>query len=136
MPIRKNAHFSFGGTDMSGDVLSLDVSESVATNDGTVMGSNTRRVEGGLLDWSFSGTIQGNANGLDTSEVAFHAILATAAKTGAVVYRNDAGAKSTTNAEWTGTGVLTDFSFSGATGDKIIWSFTIMPGSALTRATS
>lgn len=136
MPIRRNAHFSFNGTDISSDTLTLDVPESVGTSEATVMSSNTRISEAALLDWSISGTYIGAAGGRGTADTQFQTVDATEARTAAIVYRNDAGAKSTTNAEWTGTALLSNWSFGGATGDRITWNFTLSPASALTRATS
>lgn len=136
MPVRNNAFFSFAGTDVSTDVMSLNVDEPMASNDATTMSAITRYSEPALTNWSITGVVQGEANGRGTSEVAFQDIFRTSAKTAAIIYRNDAGAQSVDNAEWTGTAVLSQWAFNGATGAKLSWSFTIMPGSTLTRATS
>lgn len=135
MAIRYNAFFSFDGVTVSADVLSLDgPSDDVAALEATTMGSNTRKSEAGLKTWGFSGTIQGDADGEGASEVAFHSVYNTKASTAAVVYRNDSAAVGATNAEWSGTGVLTQFDFAGASGDKLLWTFSIEPGSTLARA--
>jgi len=136
MPVRNNAYFSFAAVDVSADLMSLDVQEPMGSNDATTMSAITRYSEAALTNWSISGVIQGNANGRGASEVAFQDVFKTSAKTAAIIYRNDAGAKSADNAEWTGTAVLSQWAFAGATGDKLSWSFTLMAGSTLTRATA
>lgn len=134
MPVRNNAHLTFNSVDVSADIMSLDVSEQMLTNDATVMSSITRHMEGGLTDWSLSGVLQITTNCRGASELAFLDIFRTAAKTASIAYRNDAGAKSADNAEWTGTAVLNQLNLSGATGAKMSLAFTLVPGGTLTRA--
>ncbi len=134
MAINKNGFFSIATDDISSDILELNVPESVETQDDTTMGSNTRLVEAGLSVWEISGRFK-VVFGASSTEAKFQAIAAAAGREAALVYRPDSAAKSATNPEWTGTGMLEELTVgSGSTGDKFIGTFKFVPRGDLTRA--
>ena len=134
MAIKKNDFFSIAGDEIQSDLLSINLPETVATHNATVMGSNTTLVEAGLKDWEISGEFLIDVFGGTSTEAKFQTIWDSANKEAALVYRTDNDVVGATNPQWAGTGVLTSYNrVDGATGDQFIGKFTFKPASDLVR---
>lgn len=133
--IYRNAHISIGGTDLSAYAQSVEPSFNPEMQDDTAMGDTARSNAIGLDVWSFNITFLDPfaSSGPDSVISANRAIGSTVA----IIFRPDAGVKSGTNPEWTGTGVVGPYSpVSGSVGDQGVATVTILSSSALARATA
>lgn len=131
-----NAFFEFDTVDLSSYVRSVTLSYEAETGDDTAMGDDTRSNLAGLYNWSIE--VEFNQD-YDASAVD-DTLFAKVGKTGTVKVRNDAGAISTTNPEFSGDAVLTSYPpLGGSVGDVHTTSASFVPGGAsptLTRSTS
>ena len=110
-----NAFISVGGTDLSDHVRTITVDYSAELPDDTVMSDDTRSVAaGGLFNWTV--TVEWLQDFAATKvDVTLFPLVGTAP---ALIIRPDSGAKSATNPEYTGSGVLGTYSpITGSVGD-------------------
>lgn len=130
--IFKNAFLSLGGTDLSGYVESIEPSFEVEMQDDTVMGDDTRSMEPGLENWSYSVRFKNPfaSSGPDAT------IWALKGTTFAIVFRPDAGSAAATNPEYTGTGTYRTWSpVAGSVGDEGVASLELVAAGDLSRGT-
>lgn len=132
-----NAYISIGGNVLSAYGNGLTIDYSVDTPDDTAFGDTTKSVmAGGLKDWSIKAEFNQDF-GAGLLDAILWPLVGTAV---AFEVRPDAGAVSTSNPKYTGTGILGGYSpVSGKVGDKATISITIKPGGTtptLTRATA
>lgn len=132
--ILKDAHVSIAGNDFSDHVMEVSLEYSADEVEDTNMGDNTHQfMTGSLKDWTASitfsqdyavGSIDDTLFALVGTEVAF-------------VGRPQSGAVSTTNPEYTGTGVLLEYTpLAGSVGEKSQTEVSIRPRGDLARATA
>ena len=134
--ILKDAFVSIGGTDLSDQVREVTIQEGHESQDPTTMGQSTRRVKAGLKTWNVSIVFNQDfsANEVDAK---LSAVYAADPPEAALIIRPDSGAVSATNPQWSGTGVLLDYTpLDAAVGDLLEAPVTFEAGSDLTRATS
>lgn len=130
-----NAHLTLNSVNLTTHVKSITLNTSVDLLDTTAMGDSSRERLTGLKDWSVDVVFhQSHAVGeVDATIWAVHA--GGAAVT--IVIRPDAGAKSTTNPEFTGSVVLENYSpIAGTVGDNHEAPIRLMGYGTLTRDAS
>lgn len=132
-----NGYISIGGNDLSAYCNGINLDYNVDTPDDTAMGDDTKSVmAGGLKDWTLKGDFNQDF-GAGLLDAILFPLVGTAV---AVEVRPDAGAVSTSNPKFTGTGILTGYApIGGKVGDKAAISITVKPGGStptLSRATS
>ena len=111
-----NMHLTAGGVDLSDHVRSFTLDYSAELPDDTAMGDDTRSVgAGGLFNWT--ATVEWLQDFAAAKvDVTLFPLVGTAV---ALIIRPDAGAKSATNPEFTGSGVLGSYSpITGTVGDQ------------------
>lgn len=130
-----NGFLSVGGVDLSDKVKSMTLNTGVETQDPSAMGVNTRLAIAGLGTWSVAVTFNQD---FAAGEVdATLAPLVGPNLTAALVIRPDAGAKSATNPEYTGTAVISSYQpIGGSVGDLAVAPVTFVAASDLTRDAS
>lgn len=130
-----DAYLTLGGTNVSSYIKSLELTESVDPQDDTVMGDTTKSNIAGLKDWSLTVTfVQGYGVGeVDT-------VIAAAGGVGAliaIVTRKASSAVGTSNPQWSGTGLVTEYKpVGGEVGGLHLTQLKMVPNTALTRATA
>tara|TARA_R110002110_G_scaffold115958_10_gene287250 strand:+ start:2755 stop:3162 length:408 start_codon:yes stop_codon:yes gene_type:complete len=128
-----NVFLSLDGTDLSDHVRQVTLTYQAELQDKTAMSDNTRSRLGGLKDWSLS--VEFNQD-FAASEVDV-TIFSLVGTTFTVILRPDAGSVSTTNPNYTGTGILEEYTpIGGSVGDVAIAPITIQAAGDLSRATS
>jgi len=128
-----NAFVSIGGNDLSSYTKSVTLNYSAATQDATVMGDDTTINIGGLKEWSID--VEFNQ---DFAVGLLDAILFPLVGTSvACILRPDAGAISTSNPAFNGTGILSTYPpLGGSVGDLEGASISIVSAGTLTRTTA
>jgi hypothetical protein len=128
-----NAFLSVEGTDLSDKIRSVTFSYSSETQDDTAMGDDTRSMVGGLKNWSVEVEFNQDFASGEVDATLFSKVGTKVA----LVLRPDAGTKSTTNPEFTGDAILTDYPpMGGSVGDQLTASATFQAAGTLSRATS
>lgn len=128
-----DAFLSVGGTDLSDHVRSITVNYEGEAVEDTNMADTTRLFVGGLLNWSVDVEFSQDyaASKVDAT------LWSLVGTTAALVIRPDSGVASSTNPEFTGTGLLTNYVGIGNTvGDLATATATFVAASALSRGTS
>jgi hypothetical protein len=128
-----NCFLSLDGTDLSDHVRSVTLTYQAELQDKTAMGDNTRARLGGLKDWSMS--VEFNQDfAASEVDVTVFSLVGTAFT---VILRPDAGSVSTTNPNFTGSGILEEYTpIGGNVGDVAVAPITIQAAGDLSRATS
>ena len=129
--VLKNAFVSIDGNDLSDHVRTVSWPAGIERLDDTVMGDDARSFAGGLKTWTLSVEFNQDyaTNKVDDT-------LGTAVGTVvAVILRPDTAAKSATNPEYTGNGLIADYTpVAGSAGDLAIATVEIIAAGSLTRA--
>ncbi len=137
MAVFKNAFLSIAGNPHSAALQSLTLAWGAETVDDTAMADNTRSTAGGMKTWEVSGVVHFAAGSSSIDAELGLLLLASSTGTAALIVRPDAGVKSVTNPEYTGTGLLTEYSpMSGGVGDQQLASFKFVAASDLVRDAS
>ena len=132
----KNAFVSVGGTDLSDQVREVTIQEGFESQDPTTMGKNTRLVKAGLKTWNVSIVFKQDFSASEV-DAKLSAIYAADPPEADLIIRPDSGAVSATNPQWSGKGVLMDYTPVGAAaGDFLEAPVTFEAAGDLTRATS
>lgn len=128
-----NAYVVLNSVNLSDHVKQVTLDYKAELQDSTAMGDTTRERLGGLKDWTL--TIEFFQDyAASNVEATLFPLVGT---TFAVEVRADAGAVSTSNPKYTGTGILEGLPLvSGSVGDMAMASVTINAAGALTRATA
>lgn len=128
--ILKNAFVSIAGVDLSDHVRTVGWPLGVERQDDTVMGDNARSFVGGLETWTL--TVEFNQDYASSKvDATLGPVIGTVV---AVILRPDTGAKSATNPEWTGNGLIADYTpVAGSVGDVAIATVEIIQAGSLTR---
>ncbi len=129
-----DAFISIAGNDLSDHCKSVTINEGVETGDKTAMGDTTRAMKAGLLTWTVSATFHA-----DFAAGELDAIVAGLTDSeAALIIRPTSAVVGPTNPQWTGTGVITDYTpFSGSVGDvPTETTINFVAGSALPRTTA
>jgi len=129
-----DAFVSIAGVDLSDHVRSVTVDAGQNLADDTVMGDTFVSNTAGLATWSISvELLQDYASA--KVDATLQPLLGIG-NTAALIVRPASGAKSGTNPEYTGTGILESYNpIGGAVGDQAMASATFQSASALARGT-
>jgi hypothetical protein len=135
MAIYRNAFFSIGGTDLSAFLRQMNAPQEIEAQDDTVMPDTFRSSAGGLTNWSVDCEFnQGYAAGEPDTVIS---ALLVSPYTSAIVLRPDAGVVASTNPQWAGTALITNYTaLQGSVGDQAIATLNMVAASVLTRTTS
>lgn len=131
--ILDNAFVEFASNDLSSYVRSVTLNYEAETQDETAMGDDTRIMKGGLKNWSVEVELNQDfaASALDSI------VFSLVGTTGTLKVRQDSGAASTSNPEYSGTALLTSYPpFGNSVGDLATTSLSFSPAGTLSRATS
>jgi hypothetical protein len=137
MPVQvlTNAFVSIGGNDISDHVSSVALAYDVEAQDATAMGDGTRINLGGLKSWSME--VEFNQDFANSAEDDVVWAMADAKVAVACIIRQDAGSVSTSNPNYSGSGLITNYSpFGNSVGDTAKASLSIVSAGTLTRAES
>ena len=128
-----DASITVGGTDLSDDVQSIEVSYEAEAQECTTMGDDTREQLGGLKNWSVTLNFVQDFASAQVDATLFSAVGTQVA----LVIKPTSGAVSTTNPSFSGTGLLTNYNPIGnSVGETAIAPATFVAAGTLTRATS
>ena len=128
-----NPYLTINAVDLADHVRSASLSYSAEMRDITAGGDDTRNRLGGLKDWSMEIDFNQDfaAGKVDAT------LFGLVGTTFTVALRATNAAKSATNPEFTGTGILETYPpIGGAVGDEATVSITIQAAGTLSRATS
>lgn len=129
------ARLEVNGVNLSQWTRSVELTIERDTPDQTTMGDTTRRVIGGLLDWSVSATFAQDFAASAVDQTIWNAFAAGTAIT--VKVRPTSAAISATNPEYTGSAIIASYNpVSGSVGDFHETQVEFRAAGALTRATS
>lgn len=128
-----NGFCSINGVDLSAFTRSVNINYSAELLDETNMGDDTRVNKGGLKNWSAE--VEFNQDfAASSTDVSLFSLVGT---TFTVIFRPTASAVSTTNPNFTGTGILESYNPLGnSVGDLATANITIQSAGTLSRATS
>lgn len=128
-----DAFVSIDGVDLSDHVRSVTINYAAELQDKTAMGDTTRIKIGGLKDWSMDIEFNQDFAAAEPDATLFPLV----GTTFAVVVRATSAAKSATNPEYGGTGILESYPPLGqSVGDLAVTAITIQSAGALSRSTS
>lgn len=128
-----NVFLSLGGTDLSDHVRQATLTYQAELQDKTAMGDNTRERIGGLKDWSLQVEFNQDFAASEVDATVFSLV----GTVFAVILRPDAGSVGATNPNYTGNGILEEYTpIGGSVGDVAIAPITIQASGDLSRATS
>lgn len=128
-----DAFVSVNGVDLSAHLRAVTVNYQSELQDDTVMGLTTRIRLGGLLDWSMEFEF---AQDFASSQVDA-TLFALVGVTTTLIARATSAAKSATNPDYTGTGILESYPPLGnSVGELATTSVTFQSAGVLSRATS
>lgn len=128
-----NAHISVGGNDISDHIRSVTLNYSAEEVEDTTMGDDTRTALGGLKNWSLDLEAANDFAASSVDSLMFPLVGTQVA----IIFRPDAGAVSTSNPEYTGTGMLATYNPVGnSVGDLATAPINIVSAGSLSRATS
>ena len=131
--ILDNAFVEFDGNDLSSYVRSVTLNYEAETQDETAMGDDTRIMLGGLKNWSAEVELNQDFAGSALDSIVFSLV----GTTGTLKIRQDAGTVATTNPEFSGTALLTNYPpFGNSVGDLATTSLSFTSAGTLSRATS
>lgn len=133
--VLKNAHFTLNGVDLSDEINQLTIGLTTDSPEDTAMGDNARSFLAGLNN----ATIGVNLNSDYTSGNGDATLWTVYSGNAAVAFilRPDAGVVSTTNPEYTGSVVLTDYSpVDGSVGDLATTPVSLQVTGDVARATA
>lgn len=128
-----NAFVSIDGNDVSSFVQSVTLSYEAELQDDTTMGDDTRTNIGGLKNWSMDVQLVQDFAAASIDSILFPLV----GTSFTVIVRPDAGVVSTSNPQYSGTGVLGSYSPLGnSVGDLAVAPITISPAGTLARTTA
>jgi len=130
-----NAFVSIGGNDISDHVSNVALGFETEAQDATAMGDGTRINLGGLKSWSLE--IEFNQDFANSAEDDLIWALADAGDAVTCIVRPDSGSVSTSNPNYSGSGLITTYNpFGNGVGDTAKASLSIVSAGTLTRAES
>jgi len=130
-----DAFVSLAGTDISAFVESVDLDYQVETDDDAAMGDDTAIVAATRENWSVSITAKQDYGASQLDSVLWAAASGKVAV--ALIVRPTSGAVSTSNPEFTGNVILTNYKpIAGSHGSLARTPIALAPASDLARATS
>lgn len=135
MTVYRNAFLSLNGTDVSAYLQSLETPISAEDLDDTAMGDTFRSHAAGLTVWSITGNFHQDFADNALDEILYTLFVAKAAF--ACIWRPDTGSVSTSNPQYSGQGVLLEYTpLTGSVGEQLIIPITIQAAGALSRTTA
>ena len=133
--VLKNAHLTVNSVDLSDEVQQIALNLTTDTPEDTAMGDNARSYLPGLNNATFTVTFNSDYTTGNGDATLWTIYSGAAAVTFAL--RPDAGATSTSNPEYTGSVILTDFGpVDGSVGDLATTAATFQVTGDVSRATS
>lgn len=127
-------HFlSIGGTDLSDWLLNVTVDYEAEAVDETAMGETTRKMKGGLKNWTVNATFKQDfaASSVDVT------VFSLVGTTSTIIVRPTSSAVGSTNPNYTGTGLITKYVPVGnGVGELAGATLEIVAAGTLSRATS
>jgi len=131
--ILDNAFVEFDSNDLSSYVRSVTLTYEAESQDETAMGDDTRIAIGGLKNWSAEVELNQDFGSSALDSIVFSLV----GTTGTLKIREDSGAVSTSNPEYSGTALLTSYPpFGNAVGDLATTSLSFTSAGTLSRSTS
>ncbi len=128
-----NVFLSIDSNDVSDHVRQATLTYQAELQDKTAMGDNTRERIGGLKDWSIQVEFNQDFAASNLDSILFPLV----GTVFAVILRPDAGSVSTSNPNYTGNGILEEYTpIGGNTGDVAVAPITIQASGDLGRATT
>lgn len=128
-----DAFVTIDGVDLSDHVRSVTVNYSADMQDDTAMGDGTRSRLGGLKDWSVDVEFNQDFASSSVDDTLFPLV----GTSFVVAVRPTSAARSATNPEYSGTGILESYPpLGGAVGDLSTSSITIQSAGTLSRLTA
>ncbi len=128
-----NGFCSVAANDISSSVRAMTLNYSADTQEVTAMGDDTQINLGGLKNWSLEVELNQDFASSALDSILFP-LLGTSV---AIEIRPDAGAVSTSNPKFTGSGIITDYPpLGGSVGDAETTKITIVSAASLVRATA
>lgn len=135
MTVYRNAFLSLGGTDVSAYLQTLELPIGAEDLDDTAMGDTFRSHAAGLTTWSITANFHQSFVDNELDEILYTLFAAKAAF--ACIARPDTGSVSTSNPQYSGQGVLLEYTpMTGSVGDQLVIPITIQAAGALSRATA
>jgi len=130
--VLKNAYLSVNGVDLSDHLREVTLEATADSQESTVMGDDFREYEGGLKDWTLAVSFN-----QDFAAGSVDATLWVALGTKVpIVLRYDAGSRSTTNPDYIGTGLVTNYTPIGnAVGELAVAPLSVQGSGPLARRT-
>jgi len=137
--VLKGARIAWGGTVVSTRANQVTINYGAETQDATAFSDGTRINKGGLKTWDISvefftdESTSGSTSGVNLNETMF----ADVGSSTTIAVRPTTNATSSTNPEYTGTGLLSAFSpLSGSVGDMAAATAEIASAGTLSRNTA
>jgi hypothetical protein len=128
-----NASVTVNSVDLSDHVKTATIKYSADAQEDTAMGDDTHSKKGGLFDWSIDLEFYQDYASSKVDATLFSLV----GTTFTVIVRPDAGSVSSTNPNFTGTGILTSYQpVGGSVGDLMMAPVTIEAAGTLSRATA
>lgn len=128
-----DAYVVINGVDLSDHVKQVKINYGSELQDDTLMGDTTRSRIGGLYDWSIELQFAQDFASGSVDATLWNLV----GKTFTVGVRKSTAARSTTNPEYSGTGILESYPpIDGSVGDLHLTSVTIQSAGALSRLTA
>lgn len=129
-----DAFFSIGGTDLSDHVKEVSLTYEAETLDDTAMGDTTRKMKGGLLNWSADITFKQDHASSNVDATLFPLVGTTATM---IIRPDNSDGVGATNPNYTGTALIKSYPpFGGGVGDLATTRLSLVSAGALSRATS
>lgn len=126
-------HLTINAVDLSAYVKQITINYQADVQERTASGDTTRTRLGGLLDWSLDVEFLQDYDAAKVDATLFPLV----GTSFAIIVRAKAAAKSATNPEFTGNGILESYApLAGSIGDTLMAPVTIVADGTLTRATS
>lgn len=119
--------------DISAYCDEVSLSRDIETAEVTAFGNSAKAYITGLTDATISVSGKFDAAGASTVDSVLSGILGQSA-TVTWAYRPNSAAKSSTNPEYTGEGIVTSYEVSGSVGDAVTFSAEIQATGTITRA--
>lgn len=119
--------------DISAYCDEVSLSRDIETAEVTAFGNSAKAYITGLTDATISVSGKFDAAGASTVDSVLSGILGQSA-TVTWAYRPNSAAKSATNPEYTGEGIVTSYEVSGSVGDAVTFSAEIQATGTITRA--
>lgn len=127
-----NASVTINSVDLSDHVKTCTIKYSADMQEDTAMGDTTHSKKGGLFDWSMDIEFYQDYAASKVDATLFSLV----GSTFTVTVRPDAGSVSSTNPNFTGTGILSSYQpMGGSVGDLMMAPITIEAAGTLSRAT-